>query len=365
MKVFILSNLGENLYKNLLAESLAFQGVQVELEDDGRNLIFLPTVLTQPNVINLHKLQDFFLVKKGQHSSFFDRDIIRRPLKFLLFITQILILRIIGIKIVWTVHEWSDKFEGGRDSIPSYWCYIIGRLLDAVIVHCETTKKQINEALYLNKEGKTFVIQHGNYIGSYANEITHIQARNSLNIPAESLSFLLFGNIYRSKGFLEAIDDFKRLGNDRTFLIIAGYPVEDDIDEIIQEKIAGHRNILYIPKKIPDDDIQIYMNACDCVILPYKIFTTSGVTVLAMSFSKVCIAPNMGYFSDVLDSHGAFLYDFTEENSLLDAMNQAVEKQDCLTDMGKYNLQLAEARNWDYVAKETIKVYRYAQAQGR
>ncbi len=359
LKVFMLSNLGKNPYNQLLIEHLAKNGVKVESEDDHQGIIFLPQVLKKgrPNILHLHKLHYFFLSKKGQHKSFFDRDEVRRSFKLLVFLSQIWILKLIGTKIVCTVHEWADKVEGGKQSIPSGWLPILGRGFDALIVHCETTKKQLLEGFGLEILPKVFVVQHGNYIGSYANSISQQLGRKILAIKDENLTFLLFGNIYHSKGFLEAIDSFKRLPQHKLFLIIAGYPAESGIENLIREKIQGYGNILFVPQQVPDKEVQIYMNACDCVVLPYKIFTTSGVTLLAMSFGKACIAPNSGYFSDLLDEFGAFLYDSTQENGLFYAMKEAIYKQGMLLDMGEHNLELAQKWNWDYVAEETLNVY--------
>jgi len=45
---------------------------------------------------------------------------------------------------------------------------------------------------------------------------------------------------------------------------------------------------------IPDNDIQIYMNAADIIVLPYLDILNSGVAILAMSFGKPVIAPRTG-----------------------------------------------------------------------
>jgi hypothetical protein len=39
-------------------------------------------------------------------------------------------------------------------------------------------------------------------------------------------------------------------------------------------------------------------------------------------------------------------------------MRCAIKKRESILDMGKHNLQLAEQWSWDYVAEETIKIYK-------
>jgi glycosyltransferase involved in cell wall biosynthesis len=262
-----------------------------------------------------------------------------------------------GTKIVWTVHEWADRWSNGQTNIPPIWAATLGRLFHAVITHCNTTKNEIIKAFRLENQNKVFVVLHGNYIGSYENEVSQLDARQILGIPPDDLVFLLFGNILRAKGFLEAIDAFKCLREKKIFLLIAGYTGEEQIEELITDKVKGCDNILFLPGKVPDEKIQVFMNACDCTIVPYKVFTTSGVTILTMSFGRACIAPRTGFFSDVLDDSGAFLYDSNHEDNLLQAMKAAIEKRDSILDMGKHNLKLAQQWSWDYVAEKTLSIY--------
>ncbi|MEQ9373414.1 MAG: glycosyltransferase family 4 protein [Coleofasciculus chthonoplastes F3-SA18-01] len=349
LKVIVFSLLGDNPYTDFFVKHLTDRNVQVAVEEKNLNFIFLSKVIEKgkPDILHLHTIHYFFL----------GRNPIHRWIKFLIFIGQICILKSIGVKVVWTVHEWTDRFSAGKHNIHLIWAIILGRLFHAIITHCETTKTQIIKALRLENKNKVFSVYHGNYIGAYKNEISQGKARQTLGITPGHLVFLLFGNIHRSKGFLPAISTFKSLQENQVSLLIAGFPAEPMIEEEIREIIQGCDNIFFFPKRVPDDEIQFYMHACDCVIFPYKTFTTSGATILAMSFGKACIAPNVGFFGDVLDNAGAFLYDLTNKDGLRQAMQQAINKKDNISDKGKHNLQLAEQWNWDYVAEETIKIY--------
>lgn len=347
LNVVFLSIFNGNHYKRLLVENLNTKNVQIE--DYFPTIFFLPRVIKKgkPHILHLHTIHYFFLGKNP----------VNRTIKFFLFIIQAFFLRLTGTKIIWTVHEWSDRFDNGKNDIYPTWSIILGKLFSAIITHCETTRNEIIKAFHLENKNKVFVVPHGNYIGSYENKADRVEARKSLDIPQENLVFLLFGNLHRTKGFLEAIDAFKCIDASKISLLIVGNPAEEKIEELITDKIQGYKNILFIPKKVPDEEIQIYMNACDCVIVPYKVFTTSGVTLLTMSFGKACIAPNLGFFSDVLNESGSFLYDSTHEDSLLKAMKQAIERRDQLLDMGKYNLQIAEQWSWEFVANKTLEIY--------
>jgi len=153
------------------------------------------------------------------------------------------------------------------------------------------------------------------------------------------------------------------LNHEEAYLVIAGEPKESLKDELL-EKIQGLKNILFIPKVIPDDEIQIYMNACDCVMSPYLVFTTSGIVTLAMSFKRPCIAPKVGYFSDTLDESGAFFYNPTDADGLLNAMKSAISHKHQLPEMGEHNFRLAKQHDWACVADRMQAAYRWSLETG-
>lgn len=360
MQVYLLANLEHNPYLNNLVCQLRAKNIQVKGgEYNYQGIFFLPKVL-QAGEINIFHLHDLHYFLQGKHEpihSLFDNDILRRNLKFLIFCVQILILKIIGIRIVWTVHEWHDKYSHGRQAIFKCWGWIFRFLFDSFIVHSHSLEIEINRFLNLGKTSKVTVIYHGNYIDAYPNQTTVQQARQILSIPKYKFVFLLFGNIYPSKGFGEAIQAFKQLDIDDTFLLIAGKPANQQISDRILQLSQNCDNIRYIPQIIPDGEIQNYMQASNCVILPYQVFTTSGVALLAMSFGKPCIAPDSGYFSEVFDRNGAFLFDLSQPYGLATAMYQAVKNCSSLSQMGAYNFQRAQKWDWEYVANETYQIY--------
>lgn len=347
LKVIFLSQWRGNPYKDLLAQHLTAQ--KVEVEEHPWELIFLPQVLWhwKPNILHLHVLHAFFIDTRSSLYTF---------IKFVLFASQLLVLKLVGIKVAWTVHELTDKLYLGKGNIPSNYASVIGELVDIIFTHCKSTKLDVVSFFSIQQPEKVFVIPNGNYIGCFPNQITQTEARRSLAIPPEKIVFLCFGHIYRYKGTLETIDAFNRLNDEDAYLVIAGEPKEGLKDELL-EKTQGANNILLIPKVIPDHEIQIYMNACDCVMSPYLVFTTSGIATLAMSFKRPCIAPKVGYFSDTLDEAGAFFYNPTDAEGLLDAMKSAVHQRHRLSQMGDHNFELAQQHSWDYVADRTQAAY--------
>lgn len=347
LKTVFLSDWIVNPYKELLSKHLLLRGVVIN--EYLWSTFFIGKVLSKGrlDILHLHTLHPFLLGKTE----------ISRWLKLFLFTSQIIFLRLTGCKTVWTVHEWSDKLSGGKNNIPLLIARIAIASLDSIIVHCETTKQEFVTLFNLCPQ-KIFVIPHGNYINYYENQITASEARKVLKLQSDRTIFVLFGNIYRYKGVLEAIEAFKTLNSPRTSLIIAGKVSESGLETEIKTAIANNPHITFIPKRIADDEVQIYLNAADCILLPYTVYTTSGIAILGMSFGKVCLAPEIGFFQDVIDSKGGFLYQLPHQKGLVTAMNQALDNWEQLDAMGAYNLNRMKQWNWDYVAKLTINAYR-------
>jgi beta-1,4-mannosyltransferase len=353
MKVVFLSNWLTNPYKRLLADNLARQGTIVE--EYLWQKFFMPLVLQngKPDIVHLHTLHPFVMGK----------NMLTRWVKVLFFVAQLFCLRLLGVQTIWTVHEWSNKLGNQRGNIAPVHAAILGKFLAGVVAHCQSTATEIARVFELPPE-RIFVIPHGNYIDSYENTIARSTAREKLGLPPEATVFLLFGEIYRYKGVLPAIESFKQLADSlpvdqmqSVHLIVAGMPREQALEADINAAIADRDNIHFVPQRIADADVQLYMNASDCVLVPYQVFTTSGIAILAMSFGKACIAPDSGFFKDVFDPSRAFLYDPSASDGLYRAIAAAYEQSDQLAAMGDRNYQLAQRWSWQYVAKQTIAAY--------
>lgn len=338
LRVICLPQWSNNPYQELLAEHLEKLGVHIEDDTLSDEL--------QPNILHLHALYPYFISSNTLKSS----------LKGVRFLWQLISLRLMGVKIIWTAHDIKNH-ENKYPKLDRIFTSLVARLTDAIIAHGETAKWEVARAFHLKNDDKIFVIPHGNYIDYYKNKIDRAEARRVLGIPDTSLVMLFLGLIRPYKGVPELIDTFKQLQHERVHLVIAGKVVDEELNEQIQQKILGHSGIKFAPGFVADDNVQVYMNACDIVVLPYRDILTSGSTVLAMSFSRPCIVPNRGCIGEMLDDSGAFLYDPDVKEGLLQAMNHAVQERSSLPEMGQHNRQLAEQWSWNRVAKMTLEVY--------
>jgi glycosyltransferase involved in cell wall biosynthesis len=120
--------------------------------------------------------------------------------------------------------------------------------------------------------------------------------------------------------------------------------------------------VLYVPGYVPDDQVQLYMNASDVAVFPYRRSLTSGALILAMSFGRACIAPRLPATTDVIDDGGGLSFDVTSPGGLAGVLRAAIGRRSELLAMGRLNRARAECWDWNTIARATAVRYEEAMA---
>ena len=340
-----------NPYQRELANALKIYGVYVSMSNGVRWLPLLGTIRThgKPDILHLHWTYPFLFGENSIETIF---------LSFR-FLVELIFVKLLGIKICWTVH---NLFSHKRQTIQleKFFNYVFARFCDQLIVHCPFAREALMKAYRLSNyfNNKINVIPHGNYIGSYKNEVNQEDARSELGLCKDEIIFLYFGLIRFYKGVYRLIEEFQKLKCTRARLLIVGKPINNTIKAELMRICGQDSRISTYLQFTSNEEIQLYMNAADIVVLPYRDILTSGTSILAISFGKPVIAPAIGCIPDVLDSIGSVLYNPSEEESLLKAMEKTLELKTNLTKMGKHNFELAKQLRWEDIANRTYGVYK-------
>jgi glycosyltransferase involved in cell wall biosynthesis len=138
--------------------------------------------------------------------------------------------------------------------------------------------------------------------------------------------FLFLGLLRPYKGLEELLPAFRSLPDPNAALLIAGRPRPSDYAAHLAEQAAYDPRVLLHPHFVPVDEVQVWMNAADAVVLPYRQITTSGAAMLAWSFGKPVIAPALPAFLEPMAAAPflGLLYDPAAPNGLADVLRQAV-----------------------------------------
>ncbi len=316
-------------------------------------IFFLPFQIVYYKIIGyeIFHLHWTYLFSIGKYSNFLSR------LFFTIYFLYILILiKVIGYKLVWTVH---NALPGDHRFLnETYIRNTFSKLCEAKIVHSETTIKQMRD-LGINTTN-SYIIPHGNYIDVYENNINRNDARKYLGYKTTDFIFLFFGLIERYKGVEDLLEAFKKIciKNKNAKLLIAGRCYDEDLNRklnVFKNKYTN--NVKIYNSFIENNFVQYYYNCADVVVYPVKEITTSGSVILAQSFGKPIICPNLGNLKDI-PKNGVFLYEPNNITALYQAMKRAIKNRKFLVEMGESVFKYAQSFSWNRIADQTYEVYK-------
>lgn len=341
---------GANKYGSALVENVKQQDVVVNFIPRGGNLFPLLAIIQLnelPDIIHLHWV-DIFTIKEKWWKSL---------LASIFYVFSLLTLQVLGVKIVWTVHDLTD-LEERFSHFDIFIRSLSINLTDALIVHTKMAQQQIVNLYKISNrnEQKITVIPHGHYINQYpTNNISQAEARTRLGLDKNKFIFGFIGYIRPYKGVLNLIDAFNQIDGNHSCLLIAGKPFDPSFGRIIEEAARGNHRIHLNLDFIADEDLQIFLNAVDVVVLPFTRSLTSGSLILAMSFGKAVIVSDALSVLEVLPAEGGIIYKNGDLAGLIQAL-QKIQTMDVVS-MGQRNLERARTFDWAYIARATIQVY--------
>jgi glycosyltransferase involved in cell wall biosynthesis len=259
--------------------------------------------------------------------------------------------KLMGIRIIWEMHNIVPHNYNGKDVKNSKWFY---EKSDAIIFHSERDIDRSKEILRTNINKMHIVIPHGNFHESYENRINKKEARRILDIPENIKVILCFGFIRKNRGYEYLIEATKDMED--TIVVIAGKMEDRNVYQKLVEHKSKVPNLRLYAKWIPDDELQVYFNACDIVALPYTRITTSGVIPLAYSFSRPVVTSNIGGLKDVVNDNTGIIV--PPEDA--DALRKAIEKIFTMEYwvMGRYAYEYARREfSWESNAQRIKELY--------
>ena len=348
LKIAVLPCYKSNPYSLLFVSGLRECGLDIKCIDET-GIWVLPKLILKgkkPHILHLHWQHPFLLA----HNKF------RTLVKSSLFILEILLLKIFGVRLVWTVHNIHNH-EKKFVRIEIFFCRILARVAAGIIVHTETAKEEVIKAFKISEQEKVHVIPHANYIDYYPNTIKKREAREKLGIPGDKFVLLSLGRIRGYKGIKQLVQRFIQFDNKDSLLVLAGKPHSTADKEEVHKLVTGVENIRFFPAYISDDEIQVFMNAADAAVLPYENILTSGAAILAMSFAKSVITPSHPFMREVLNPEKNFLYHPEDEGGLLRALTEAYREREHLEEKGKYNFEQVKKDSWQNIALKIKEIY--------
>ncbi|MCO6453225.1 MAG: glycosyltransferase [Caldilineales bacterium] len=295
LHVTYLSRVRLNPYVRLLSDGVAQADPAIHTEIDP-TLSWSAAALRLPHILHIHwvELQYSYGIPPRRRAEW--------NLRILLGKLRWLHRR--GVKIVYTVHNLSqhDGVYPNLNDRANEWLF---NFADAIHTHDQATAEEVAAAF--GRKRDIVVIPHGNYVHAYPNQVGRTEARGRLGISPERFVYLCLGQVRPYKGLDRLIETFISQEADSD-LLIAGRIDLPDYQQRIESLTIAHPNIHLYPDYIADEDLQLFFNAADACVLPYRRVTTSGAALLAFSFGKPIVAPALGPFPDLVCHERGVLY---------------------------------------------------------
>lgn len=266
-------------------------------------------------------------------------------------LARLVYAKVRGAKVVWTVHNLHSHARAHPTLERWLWRWFLP-LVNGSIHLSHSGRALALEKFPLLARKPSTVIRHGHYRDSYRNDIAAGEARARLGIR-EGLPVIGFvGQIRPYKNVPALIRAFGGLAQDATLLIAGAH---DPSDLEFRTLVEQDTRIVTRFGMIPEEEMQIYLNACDLAVFPYKDILNSGSAILALSFSRPVLVPAKGAMAE-LQSVAGHDWVMTYEGELTaEILGEAVQWARPHARRERCDLS---ALDWDTIAEKTLCLYR-------
>lgn len=271
--------------------------------------------------------------------------------------------KLLGTKIIWTVHNL-EAHERLYPTLEIWFKRWFTSRVDGVIAMTHGGAEQARERFPALRDKPLAVIPHGHYVDVYPNVVGRREARSKLGLSDQDIVFLYVGQIRSYKNVPALIEAFRGLNSPQVRLVIAGRPHGNQLTHAIENAMHGDPRILPYLRFVPDEELQLFMNAADLVVLPYQEILNSGSALMALSFGKPILVPNRGVMAELQATFGdnnVITYDgeFTSASlaNVLEKFSAEPAEGDSLIQ------RVTEELAWGRIGEATVSFYR--QVGGR
>jgi beta-1,4-mannosyltransferase len=240
---------------------------------------------------------------------------------FLRFVALLMLARARGGRLLWTAHNLVPHDRSLLPALDRVGRRLVIGASTRVFVH-GAAAADVLVTTYPRVARKLTSIPHGHWVDYYADSVTREEARRRLSLPKDAYVYLFIGLCKPYKNVHRLVEVFRQCG-ENAVLVIAGAFQEERYRELIVGLAAGDPRIRLYPTFIPDDDMQLFLRACDIVVAPYREILTSGTAMLAMSFGRPVISIAAGHVRDVVTAECGILFDPNDAAGLDASLREA------------------------------------------
>jgi glycosyltransferase involved in cell wall biosynthesis len=342
-------NPGCNPYQHLFASALEQAGLTVT-RIPPRKLFPLQSAASYD--IDLLQLD-------WPHDWYQGRNAWTRLLKQLMYRDGLRRLR--RIPVVWTAHNLQAHDAADADHERRMIQALVD-VCDGIIVLSNAAAELLRQEYRLAPKTQVQVVHHGHYMDAYPNTISREAARARLALPDQSRVVLSLGRLQPYKGLEDLIAAFACIASPGDVLMLVGKSISTEytrkLHAIAEPLRAKALRVDIGEEEVPDDELQVYFNACDLVALPFRQVLNSGSLLLAMSFGCPVVAPRLGSIPEVAFPEGWFGYDPPNNRGLAGALSDALIASVASDLRQQIRPFTAASYSWASVGIQASRIYR-------
>lgn len=330
----------KNPYTNLLRNALGEQGIVVRVVADPLGFFLAALTDQKPDVLHLHWVHPI------------SRNLLLSIMKFCLFQAGLTLFRLRHVRVFWTIHnlEFHEQQYRWLDRLNNR---LMAGKVDAAFVHSKGAIPLVSAMVGLPAD-RIYYVPHGNYAGA----ISGIDSNTFPKKQGAGKTFLYFGLVRPYKGVLALIAQFRRLEGAAT-LVIAGDPQGAEMRRQVEAAARPDQRIHLRLGYLPDDELARLIFACDVVVLPFKDVFTSGSLIMAITWGKPVLVPNVGLIREYVDDSCAIFYDANDDRGLYRALQTVVEMESHrLAEKGHNAKVVSKSLDWAISGAKIAAVYR-------
>lgn len=336
-----------NPYQQLLCDELATEDVDVSFPAGYR--LGLPIIrslpIPCPDVLHLHWITRYMHGDTKKEHVFYA----------LRLILDLSLVRLRGIRIIWTVHNVSAH-DASFPAVDTWVRRGIARLVDQIIVHDPVTREKVSET-YGISSGKVTVIPHGHYRALYTQDSSNLP---DVDVPdPEGRLFLYLGTLRPYKGLTALLEAWKThtKNHPEDHLLVAGKALDDDFGARLSQAAAAIDAVDLHMGYVDEEKVPSYYACADVAVFPFRKITTSGSLILAMSFGIPVVAPDFESLTWTAGDASKLFYD--HRGPVVPALTDALRRASTcdLQALRDSTERVCDKMGWDTIAKMTKKVY--------
>ncbi len=220
------------------------------------------------------------------------------------FLGLLWLARLRGTRILWTMHDLGSN-DGLHPRLEAWFRRAFIPAVDAVICLSERGRAMAFERFPALIGRPAHVVPHGHYRDAYPRTMTRETARRQLALPQEATVLLHFGLMRPYKNVPHLIRRFGAMPRPGTVLLVVGKPFDSAIEREVRDAAQGASNIRLDLRWVPPEDVEAFFTASDLVVLPYRRILNSGAVMLALTFARPVLVPDLGSMREQQAAFGA------------------------------------------------------------